>query len=259
MASKKARVTEEHLAEAARLRSLWEKSNHGLSQQVFGEKFGIGNQSAVGQFLRGQTPLSMKAAVGFARGLHCNLTDISPRLALEIVEGSRLLTGEPVPHNLDFGGRGGNIVGIPVVGEAWISSNSIEIDPIVDAGYVVGSGVHEDGYALKVRGDGGSPAIKDGQFLVLERYGNPAFSDYCLVEAHSLPNGQALLEYLADRDESYSFQTLDHDRMTLAKADITEMHSVVAVVSSTRWRAPPKTGLLEEEFLPKSSNTVDNR
>ncbi|MEJ5028799.1 hypothetical protein [Comamonas sp. MYb69] len=259
MSTKKARVTEVHLAEAARLRSLWEKSKHGLSQQVFGERFDIGNQSAVGQFLRGQTPLSMKAAVGFARGLQCNLTDISPRLALEIVEGSRLLTGESVRHDLDFGGRGGDVVGIPVTGEAWISAESIEIDPVVDAGYVVGSGVHEDGYALKVRGDGGSPAIKDGQFLVLERHGNPAFSDYCLVQANDLPNGQALLEYLADRDESYSFQTLDHNRVTLAKHDITDLHSVVAVVSSTRWRAPPQPGLFDEEFPKKSSVTVDKK
>jgi len=239
------------MAEATRLRALWEKSSHGLSQQVFGEKYGIGNQSAVGQFLRGQTPLSMKAAVGFARGLQCNLTDISPRLALEIVEGSRLLTGEPIPHNLDFGGRGGNIVGIPVVGEAWINSNSIEVDPVGDGGYVVGSGVHDDGYALKVRGDGASPAIKAGHFLVLERYGNPAFSDYCLVESRKLPTGQALLEYLTERDDSYSFQTLGGDRLTLPVEDITEIHQVVAVVSPTRWRAPPKTGLLEEEFLPK--------
>lgn len=239
------------MAEATRLRALWEKSNHGLSQQVFGEKYGIGNQSAVGQFLRGQTPLSMKAAVGFARGLQCNLTDISPRLALEIVEGSRLLTGEPVPHSLDFGGRGGNVVGIPVEGEVWINDHSVSIDSVSDGGYVVGSGVHEDGYALKVRGDGGSPAIKAGQFLVLERYGNPAFSDYCLVEANSLQTGQALLEFLAERDDSYSFQTLEGDRLTLASQDVSEIHPVVAVVSPTRWRAPPKTGLLEEEFLPK--------
>ena len=47
--NRKARVTDVHLEEAAKLRAIWDASDHGLSQQVFGEKYGIGNQSAVGQ------------------------------------------------------------------------------------------------------------------------------------------------------------------------------------------------------------------
>jgi len=41
----------------------------------------IGSQSAVTSFLNGHTPLSLKAARGFAKGLNCLISDFSPRLA----------------------------------------------------------------------------------------------------------------------------------------------------------------------------------
>jgi hypothetical protein len=58
------------------------------SQAEFGEKFEIGNQSAVGQFLRGESPLSMKAARGFAKGLGCQISAFSKRLAAEVNDAS---------------------------------------------------------------------------------------------------------------------------------------------------------------------------
>lgn len=79
---RKAKVTEEHKKEAALLTELWEVRLHE-TQAVFGEKYDIGGQSAVGQFLRGEVPLSLKAARGFARGLNCQIGDFSPRLAKE--------------------------------------------------------------------------------------------------------------------------------------------------------------------------------
>lgn len=79
--SRKATVTDENKAEATKLKALWEQRSHRLSQAEFGELYEIGNQSAVGQFLRGVVPLSLKAAIGFARGLNCSIQDFSPRLA----------------------------------------------------------------------------------------------------------------------------------------------------------------------------------
>lgn len=70
-------------AEARKLRELWDRSTT-LTQDEFGERFDIGNQSAVGQFLSGRVPLSLKAAAGFARGLGVSVADFSPRLAAEI-------------------------------------------------------------------------------------------------------------------------------------------------------------------------------
>ena len=80
MIARKAKVTDEHRQEAARLAALWDTRAHP-SQAIFGEQYEIGSQSAVGQFLRGDTPLSLKAAAGFASGLGCKISDFSIRLA----------------------------------------------------------------------------------------------------------------------------------------------------------------------------------
>jgi hypothetical protein len=78
--SRKAKITEEHLKEAAALSELWSTRSRS-SQAEFGEHFDIGNQSSVNQFLNGLVPLSLKAAAGFAKGLNCTIADFSPRLA----------------------------------------------------------------------------------------------------------------------------------------------------------------------------------
>lgn len=93
--SRKATVTDEHKAEAGRLAAIWAEKKPS-SQAQFGEDFGIGNQSAVSQFLLAKTPLSLEAARGFATGLGCQISDFSPRLAAEAasmgsVAGSREL------------------------------------------------------------------------------------------------------------------------------------------------------------------------
>lgn len=94
--NRKAKISAEHVAEAVRLKSLWDSREHE-TQVVFGEKYSIGNQSAVGQFLRGEAPLSIKAAKGFAEGLHCSIADFSPRLAKEILEmASGLVKGPAI-------------------------------------------------------------------------------------------------------------------------------------------------------------------
>lgn len=84
-ADRKAKVTPETREEARLLKYYWDTKAHP-GQAEFGEQFDIGNQSAVGQFLRGDTPLSLKAAQGFARGLGINLEDFSPRLARKAAE-----------------------------------------------------------------------------------------------------------------------------------------------------------------------------
>lgn len=78
----KAKITEENLEESRRLKNIWTNTGHGgLTQDAFGEKYGIGSQSAVGFFLNGKSAISMKAAIGFAKGLGCQISDFSARLA----------------------------------------------------------------------------------------------------------------------------------------------------------------------------------
>lgn len=84
---KKSKTTDLHREEARLLLAIWKSTKHE-TQEVFGETYGIGNQSAVGQFLRGTAPLSLKAAIGFAKGLGCPIGAFSKRLAAEVAAAS---------------------------------------------------------------------------------------------------------------------------------------------------------------------------
>lgn len=100
MNEKKPDSSEVVAQEAAKLRALWDSTEHP-GQTVFGEEFDIGSQSAVGQFLRGVRPLSMKAAIGFAKGLKCRIEDFSPRLAATAAQAnSRSNYISTKPHQL---------------------------------------------------------------------------------------------------------------------------------------------------------------
>lgn len=95
---RRAKTTEETRAEAARLRQIWDRTENKPTQAEFGHRFGIGSQSAVALFLRGTTPLSAKAAAGFAAGLGCKVEDFSPRLATTIER----LAENQLPGSDDF-------------------------------------------------------------------------------------------------------------------------------------------------------------
>lgn len=70
-------------AEAEKLKELFE-SLAEETQAVFGERYGIGNQSMVWQYLNDRRPLNHAAAAAFAEGLRVPIDDFSPRLAQEI-------------------------------------------------------------------------------------------------------------------------------------------------------------------------------
>lgn len=91
---RRSKVTPETKDESRRLAQLWATRSHP-TQAVFGETYGIGNQSAVGQFLRGEVPLSLKAARGFAVGLGCRIEEFSPRLAREAAGFASVMSGHP--------------------------------------------------------------------------------------------------------------------------------------------------------------------
>jgi hypothetical protein len=97
---RRAKITDEHRQEAAALLKRWEetaerRSAAGVgSQMEFGQRYDIGNQSAVWGFLHARTPLSIKAAKGFALGLKCQVSDFSPRLAREMHDHAELVASE---------------------------------------------------------------------------------------------------------------------------------------------------------------------
>ena len=100
---KRGKVTQLHKVEAARLLKIWLQEKPRLAaagygtQEAFGSKFKIGNQSAVGFFLNGKSALSLKAAIGFANGLQCDIKDFSPRLDAMLARGDAAPMREDAP------------------------------------------------------------------------------------------------------------------------------------------------------------------
>jgi len=72
-----------HHDDAARLRALF-KEKATLSQLAFGERYELGTQSMVSQYLLGRRPLNVDSVMKFAEGLGCTINDISPSLAQKI-------------------------------------------------------------------------------------------------------------------------------------------------------------------------------
>jgi hypothetical protein len=87
-----------HVAkEAAALKRLWlaRPKDRRLSQEKFGQEYGLGTQGNVWQYLNGWLELDATTAERFARGLGCVVSDFSPRLADEIKQLGRRATTTP--------------------------------------------------------------------------------------------------------------------------------------------------------------------
>lgn len=164
--NKKAKATPETRAEANALRQIWESKQGRPSQAVFGEQFEIGTQSAVTQFLSGNVPLSMKAAMGFAKGLDCKISDFSPRLASEAEEVSASMNPYvaafsfvPQAHVSVSAGHGA-----VVLEEGILTALSFRRD------YLQAQGVSEkNAVVVKVKGRSMEPTIDDGSVLLVNR------------------------------------------------------------------------------------------
>jgi hypothetical protein len=95
-------LTDEELADAARLRAVWEKRSKDLdlTQLDVSKSFGFANQSAVSQYLNAKIPLNLEAALRFATILQVPVSSISTRY-------NSLL-------NSDNNYRKRNVLGVPV-------------------------------------------------------------------------------------------------------------------------------------------------
>ncbi len=153
-----------------------------------------------------------------------------------LATGSGQPYGQAAAEDMEFAGRGGNVVGIPVRGASEFLEGGVDIDesdPSAE-GVVLGSGVL-GGYAVKVRGDRNAPALKDGQFLVVDTLNNVRPGDLGLF---SLEDGTVLLrELLRETDDAYHVDSPAWGaRQTLQKITVSNCELVVAVVSASRWK-----------------------
>ncbi|UBB16157.1 hypothetical protein [Comamonas odontotermitis] len=104
-------LTDEQLADASRLKSLYEQwklqrkeEGQPASQMALGHALEI-NQSSISQYLNGTIPLNTAAAAKFAKVFGCQIDDFSPALAKEalgIGEAVSALVSDPSPVTLDL-------------------------------------------------------------------------------------------------------------------------------------------------------------
>jgi hypothetical protein len=91
-----------------------ERVPSGMTQEEFGNEYGIGTQGAVWQYLNGYAPLNVEAAAKFAKGLRCTIHDISPEMATMLerdllpVLGAKMLRAALGDNAAGRGRRGGD-------------------------------------------------------------------------------------------------------------------------------------------------------
>lgn len=203
-------------------RIAWARQQRGMSQFELARAVGV-SQGTIGNAESGARGRP-RALLAIARALGASID------WLEEGRGS----WEDARTDFRLGGRGGNVVGVPVKGASYFLEGDVEIDKDpASEGVVLGSGVI-DGYAVKVKGDRNAPALKDGQFAVFED-GDPPPGD---VGLFFLRDGTTLLrELLRETNDTYHVDSPAWGaRQTLPKADVRDVHHLVAVVSPTRWR-----------------------
>lgn len=123
---------------------------------------------------------------------------------------------------------------VPVVGTARMGDDGHyeEISTMQGAGdgFIESYSKDKNAYALRVRGDSMSPAIRDGWFVVVEPNSSPSVGEYVLVK---LKDGQRMVkELLYQRTDSVAVMSINGEkRRTISMEDIDENHGLQAIVS----------------------------
>ena len=79
------KLSEEQIADAQRLKSLWEREFKGkISQEEVAHRCGWKTQGAFNQYLNGKIPIGLQALLKMSRALGVDPSRISPGLAAEI-------------------------------------------------------------------------------------------------------------------------------------------------------------------------------
>lgn len=126
MTTNKAPLEEWQLADAARLKSLFDNREDRLSQAEFGVRYEIGSQGMVWQYLAGRRPLNIKAATAFARGLGVRIEDFSPTIAEQVTGASTVSTSEQPLHRL----RPGQLRKVVISGEPEAEEHFYQIPKV---------------------------------------------------------------------------------------------------------------------------------
>ena len=90
MVKKSTTLEDWQIADAARLKRLFEDRKPKISQMQFGADFGIGVQGMVWQYLSGMRPLNIDAAMKFSAGLEVPIDQFSENIARQVEAAFKL-------------------------------------------------------------------------------------------------------------------------------------------------------------------------
>lgn len=155
------------LQDAARLKKLFGE-NAKVSQEKFGEAYGIGTQGAVWQYLEGNIALNLRAALKFAEGLGVPLKDISPTLGSEVVRSSIARDGALGNYEAGPALRGR----VPLISwttaGTWAQTEDSYIPGEGEDWVLTTASVGPNAFALRVVGDSMEPRIPDGAIVIID-------------------------------------------------------------------------------------------
>jgi transcriptional regulator with XRE-family HTH domain len=223
------------LEESARLRKLWNDDPAQISQAEFAETYDIGGQSAVANFLHGRSLLSLKAGLGFARGLGVELEQFSPRLAAEARSisdtlndlGRNALSGSPAGKRLPAPQEP------PLLGELRQTQDG-KLEQVLygnqPQGRVSFLTRDDHAYALRIRGDAFHPRYRAGECLILSAAEDKVQGADALVQITLGP--LILMQWNWERDGDVQLLPLSEPGrpMTLSSESLSWAHRVLAVV-----------------------------
>jgi hypothetical protein len=170
---KRRELDEVEMAEALRLRELWEKykaENEGATQAWLAAEAGLGTQGAVSQYLRGVIPLNLESLMAFARVLGVQPSEISPRLAAKVHgisaqgvevadhDNPKLIAIKRVKLKLSAGIMGFSVEpdrrdgGLATVPRRWVEQNDY---------------IPERLLAMEVKGESMEPALYAGDLVIV--------------------------------------------------------------------------------------------
>jgi hypothetical protein len=121
----------------------------------------------------------------------------------------------------------------PVAGSVRVDREEFIVDEQHAGGFVRDVGTR-DGYAVLIRGDSPARSLRDGQYMVIEFDGDPAYSDYAILRTK---DGARMVEIRARRDSDRYLAEVVYsgDRLILTGAELKGLDCVVAVVSANRF------------------------
>lgn len=143
-----------------------------------------------------------------------------------------------MPETFDYSGAGRQATGVPVTKTIRVRDGGLfeETTHAAPQGLVAAYGVDVTAYAVKVRGDGMAPAIKDGSFLIVEPDGKCVAGEEVMVY---LKDGSAMCRTLQfERSDTVSVTSVTtNEPLTLERTEIIQMLPIVAVYAASKWRS----------------------